>query len=508
MRAEAKGTPLDLVSGGCHEPFLQRLPQACDHSTILAVNPGQADSEQTRGLKGNDLLPSLRRRLLSGGLWAFGSRFATAFTAFVTNVLLARLLTPEDLGAYFLAFSVVSVGSLVALLGLDQAVVRLLAESVDMKQFGRVRQVLGKMLVLAGTGALGVGSAYLLFGRYVDTHLFRAPAFAGVTGLVAAWIVVVALQLFMAEVFRGLHDIRLASIFFSLGNGVLLTTALVVLWLLTDQVSLSGVLLLSIGSSLVSATLAGWMLLRKVSSLPPGGGSPSVEGLGAILRLAGPLLVMNVTLVALGQGYVDLWIVGAFRPEGDVAVFGAAARAVMLVVLPVLVLNSVVSPLIAGMHAQGKTGELERALRVAATVATVPTILTWAAFLVFGGPILGLLFGDFYREGAVVLALLSTGQLANVLVGACGAALTMTGHQRLAMLITLGGGSIMVIGGLALVGPFGITGVAAATTAGIIVTNVSYWLAVRRKTGMWTHAGFGELSYLLRFLSNIVSRAR
>jgi O-antigen/teichoic acid export membrane protein len=233
-----------------------------------------------------------------------------------------------------------------------------------------------------------------------------------------------------------------------------------------------------------------------------------VDGYGDIARLAWPLLITNITLVALGQGYVDLWIVGAFRPEEDVAVFGAAARAVMLVVLPVLIINSVVSPLIAGMHAQRRTGELERALRVAATVATVPSFFTWAAFLVFGGPILGLLFGDFYREGAVVLALLSTGQLANVLVGACGAALTMTGHQRLAMLITIGGGLIMVVGGLALVTPYGIAGVAAATAAGIIATNVAYWLAVRHKTGMWTHAGFGELLYLLRSLANAASRSR
>ncbi len=483
------------------------LPQSRSHSRILAMNPGGA-KPAGNGSKSSGLVPSLKRRLLSGGLWAFGSRFATAFTAFATNALLARLLSPQDLGAYFLAFSVVTVGSLVGLLGLDQAVVRLLAESVDMRQYERAREVLGRVLRLAGFGVLGVGTAYLLVGRVVETHVFRAPTLVAVTGLVAVWMVVVALQLLMAEIFRGLHDIRLASIFFSLGNGVLLTISLGVLWLLKDRTSLSSVLLLAIGSSLASAAFAGWLLHRKVASFPSSEGeTASAEGLGAIMRLAWPLLLMNVTLFAVGQGYVDLWIVGAFRPEEDVALFGAAARAVMLVVLPILVVNSVVSPMIAGMYARGESSGLERALRISATLATIPALLTWMVLSLLGGPVLGLLFGPFYREGAVVLALLSTGQLTNVLVGACGTTLTMTGHQRVAMIITLGGGLVIIFGSFLLVVPYGITGVAAATASGVVVTNVAYWLAVRRKTGMWTHAGFGELLYLLRAAANAVGRS-
>jgi O-antigen/teichoic acid export membrane protein len=474
---------------------------------MLAVNSQQVEPEEPKEPRNIDLLPSLRKRLLSGGLWAFGSRFATAFTAFVTNVFLARLLSPQDLGAYFLAFSVVSVGSLVGLLGLDQAVVRLMAESVDMKQFERARYALGRVLSLAGLGAVGAALTYLLFGKFLETHVFRAPALVAVTGLVAAWIVVVALQLLIAEVFRGLHDIRLASIFFSLGNGVLLTTSLGVLWLLVDQTTLSSVLLLAIGSSLISTILAAWLLHRKVTSFPSESIAANIEGFGDLLRLAWPLLVMNVTLIALGQGYVDLWIIGAFLSEQDVAIFGAAARAVTLVVLPILIVNSVVSPLISGMYAQGRTQHLERALRATATLAAIPTLLTWAAFLLFGGPVLGLLFGPFYSEGAVVLALLGTGQLANVLVGPCGATLTMTGHQRVAMLITVAGGLLIVVAALALVVPYGTTGVAAATASGIVVTNVAYWLAVRRNTGMWTHAGFGIFFHLLKTATNVASRS-
>ena len=43
----------------------------------------------------------LRRRLLSGGAWAFGGRILIALTGLISSALLARLLTPSALGTYF-----------------------------------------------------------------------------------------------------------------------------------------------------------------------------------------------------------------------------------------------------------------------------------------------------------------------------------------------------------------------------------------------------------------------
>jgi O-antigen/teichoic acid export membrane protein len=40
---------------------------------------------------------------------------------------------------------------------------------------------------------------------------------------------------------------------------------------------------------------------------------------------------------------------GAFRPHTEVAVYGAASRLVILVAMPLVIVNSVVPPLIAGM---------------------------------------------------------------------------------------------------------------------------------------------------------------
>jgi Na+-driven multidrug efflux pump len=153
----------------------------------------------------------LRHRLLSGGSWAFGGKMLVALTGLISSALLARLLTPQALGTYFLAYSILSVGTALADLGLARSVVRLVAEGMGLSHFGRVRCVIGVVLGVGTLGALGVGLAYLLFGDDLAKAVFNAPALAAITGLVAGWIMVVTLQGLVGETFRGFHDVRLAK---------------------------------------------------------------------------------------------------------------------------------------------------------------------------------------------------------------------------------------------------------------------------------------------------------
>lgn len=442
-------------------------------------------------MSGSQGFLSLKRRLLSGGAWALGGRAVTSFTALASNTLLARLLSPQDLGTYFLAFSVVSLGSVLGSLGLNQAVIRFVAESMGMNQVGRARHTVGIVMSIGTLGAVGVALLYLLFGDDLAEKLFDAPGLAAVTGLMAGWMVVQTLQNLLGETFRGFHDIRLATAVNGLVMGVLLTACLGVLWLSEGRATLGGVVLLAGISGLASTLLAGWLLRRKVTSLPLGGAEGRVRA-GTLLRVAWPLMIISITVFALTQ--VDLWIVGAFRPQQEVAVYGAAVRMVTLVAMPLLIVNAVVPPLIAEMYFQGKKRELQRALRVTATLAAIPAFVVLVSFIFFGGPVLGLVFGDYYREGATVLTLLSVGQLVTVWAGSCGHTLMMTGYQSVMMGVSSVSGVFLVSGAMLVVRGYGITGVAGVTAAAMIFQAVLMLLLTRRKIGVWTHVSLSVSS--------------
>ncbi len=115
------------------------------------------------------------------------------------------------------------------------------------------------------------------------------------------------------------------------------------------------------------------------------------------------------------------------------------------------------------------------------------------AFVVGGGPIISFVFGDYYREGALILAVLSLGRLAQVWSGACEQTLMMTGHQVTMMSLTLLGGALIVVGAVLTVQAYGALGVAGAAAAGLAIQNVLMVLFVRARVGVWTHISFSRI---------------
>ena len=98
------------------------------------------------------------------------------FTALVTNALLARLLSPQDLGAYFLALSLASFGVALGSLGLGRGIVRFVAESIGLGQPARARQAIRVVYRIGLPGALVTGLLYLFFGDIVAERVFHSPA--------------------------------------------------------------------------------------------------------------------------------------------------------------------------------------------------------------------------------------------------------------------------------------------------------------------------------------------
>lgn len=446
-------------------------------------------NERAEGLEVSDpLIGSLKRRLLSGGMWAVSGRAVAALTGLASNALLARLLTPQDFGAYFLAFSFVSFGVLVGALGLGELSVRLLAENLALSRPDRVKRIVKIVCVWGFVGAVAVGGAYLVIGQNLAERIFGSSELAAVTALVAGWMVLMSLHNLMAEIFRGFHDIRLASIFKRLLSTSLLTLCLAVLIFFRNQISLEFVILLALLSSLASILLGGLLLRRKVDSLPTLEPRESKANSLGMFRAAWPLLITSLVIFILNQA--DLWIVGAFSGQENVALYGAAVRLVIMVVIPLQIVNLIVPPVIAEMHSQGRTNALERTLRIAATLTAIPAAIVLVAFIVFGGQILSVVFGSYYQAAGLILALLSLGHLVNVWVGACGQTLMMTGNQNTMMVITVFSGLVFVVGGLFAVREYGVVGVATVTAGSQMLQNILMLLAARAKVGVWTHVGF------------------
>jgi O-antigen/teichoic acid export membrane protein len=414
----------------------------------------------------------------------------------VINGFLARLLTPSEYGAYFTSFTLVIVGAIVAQLGLDRAVVRLVSASIGTDLPGRARQAIRRILWIGSIAAVGMGAALAFgLGPWLADNVFHSALLRAAMPITGGWLAATAIQSLFVETYRGLQDFRRAVLFDAMLVDVLWASMFGALYVAGARVGLNTIIALSAGATVLIMAVGGAILSPRIRGIDGDGDLDR----GEILQIAWPSVITNTAIYFLGTG-VDLLVLAAFWPQRYVAVYGAATRLVTLVATPLWIVRGVMTPLIAELHAQGKTEELERSSRAAAALAGIPSLLVLGIFLLFGGSILGAYQGPFYRQGAAVLAILSFGRMVAVWAGPCAATLMMTGYQRVMMYVTVSTGVLSVALGIVFAQRFGRIGVAWSTSAVIILQNAAMLLLAKRLVGVWTHVEFSPRR-LHRFFS-------
>ncbi len=430
---------------------------------------------------------SIRKRLISGGIWAFLGKIASALTNLLISGLLARLLAPDDIGVYFLIFSLAMAGSTAGQMGLNQVAVRFTSEAIAKENSNQVRSLIARIFLIALFSTLSLA---LLFnygaGEWIATYLFHAPAMLNIIGVASLWIVTLAFQSLLAESFRGLHDIQLATVFQTLASNIILLIFLIFFLLTSKELTLRDILIFTILSGGISILLGGFLLHKHLWRLPavPASSYP----IALILRTAWPFLITSITIFILSQ--TCLWILGIFREPDEVALYGAAARIINLVAMPLMIANAVLPPIISELSTKNQKPKLQRILRITATLTGLPALAVIMCFIIFGEFTLAIVFGEYYKNATNILLILSIGQIVNIWAGSCGLTLMMTGHEKTMMYITLFAGFLTITMSLLIVDTYGSTGIAVVTATVLVVQNALMLTFAKIKVGVWTHAIF------------------
>jgi len=441
-----------------------------------------------------NVLASIRRRLLRGSGWVMLARAIGMPLGLLINGMLARMLTKTEFGAYLTSFTLVFIGSVIAQLGLDRAVVRLVSQSLAVEQGGRARETIHRAMKIGAIAALAAGAGLAVLGPYLARDVLHSDLVALGIPLTAGWLVAYSIQSLVVETFRGLQDFQRATVYDTVLVDIAMATTIGALWVFgTREIGFLTVLAVAAGITALVTIAAGVLLWVRVRAT---GGNGHLDR-GEMLAIAWPSLLTNVASYFLSTG-IDVLILGALRPQSQVAVYGAATRLVILVATPLWILRGVLPPMISELHTRGRTKELEQTLRVGATLAGFPSFIVLVIFLLFGGSVMGVAFGHSYESGATVLALLAIGRMVAVWSGASGVTLLMTGHQKAMMTITLCTGAASIMGGILLALQFGAVGIAAATMTAAIVQNFLQVALVRRYLHIWSQMQFSPRA-LLRF---------
>ena len=420
--------------------------------------------------------------LLTGSAWAFSGKAIAAVSGLAVNAFLARLLSPTEFGTYFLIVSITMVSALLAQCGTRQSVVRLVADSLARQRPDQAGRAVKSAFLIVVAGIVIFATTYLGgVGDWLGNQVFDFALVAGAAVAIVVWTGVRALQSIMSQVFRGLNDIRYASLLEGASTNLLLAAVLAMLWSTRAQIGLNDALHLAIGAAGASVLLGAVLLYRPLGALRPCPGTDFTK----LLRISLPLFVANWAI--LGMMEAQIWILGVYHPAEDVAVYGAAFRTVRLISLPLIIINAVIPATIAQLYARGEHEQLENVLRGTATIAGLLALPVLILIALTGPFLLASLFGDFYARGAPVLMILCGAQMINVLTGSPGILLMMADRQLVFMRNAIASCVLAIITSLSLVDSHGVVGVGIGAATGIITINLLNWMYCRVRMGYHTH---------------------
>jgi O-antigen/teichoic acid export membrane protein len=433
----------------------------------------------------------LKQRMVDGGMWAAGGRLIAIAAAFVLNLVLARSLTPADYGVYFVVLSTMIILATVATVGMDRIVVRFAAARKAMGDSIGVSAVIRRCLVTVIAATTVLCLVFYLLTPWFFTHVVKMPAAIALSGLMVLWLFFSTLQRQLAETFRGLNDIRFATLFGGFrNNGIMISLitcgTLLALWA-SGTMTLAAAFATTVCASLVVVVVATWTLRRRLREMD---GQPSHDvpteswSTAKVLYEGWPLWLAS--LIAVLRAQVNGWFAAGFDSAENVALFAIAERFALLMTAPLTIVNLLLPPVVAELHARGENKRMERVVQAVGGLASLPCILILLLIVLAGRQTLGVLFGHHYEAAYPLLVILCVGQVANMVTGAWQVVLPMTGLRRQTLRVSICAAAVQfscsIVGGYLA----GVMGVAIGACAGAVAGNVLGLLTARKHLGVWT----------------------
>lgn len=208
----------------------------------------------------------------------------------------------------------------------------------------------------------------------------------------------------------------------------------------------------------------------------------ATEPVQALVRAALPFMWLNG--MYLINSRVDVIMLGSLRGAHEAGVYAIAVRAAELVPFLLTVANLTIAPKISRLYHAGDHEALQRLASATAQRVMLATLPLALFLLIAARFLLGAFYGAAFTEGAIVVRILTLGQLLFVAAGPVGVLLNMTSHAKNSA-IAFGIGAVVNIALNAILIPFyGMEGSAIATGASTVLVCCIRWRTVRKQLAL------------------------
>lgn len=418
-------------------------------------------------------LHRLSKLIPKGAVGAVFSRGSNSLFAFISTVLLARVLGTDGYGAFAFAFVVTGAGSTISALGLDQLAARELAILYEARQWENfVRFVHWGQRRIWCASMILVGAAILLLSAIeIDAVMWRT------TVISLMFVPAYATVRFLRGQLQALDRTAL-GIFFELpflNIGLLIMSTLLAM---SQSLRRPEYAALGFGATLVAAVVAAtWFRNKELGDIPRQCGGIGEEAWNKATYAFAILGVLTYL-----SANAEVVLVGMLLKPQDVGLYSVANRIGLLAQMFLLPIQMVAAPRIAHAWSRGEAKEVQRITAEAvrgALILSLPAIVVM--LLIPRAPLS--IFGAEFARADDALRIIALAQLSLVMIGPGQILLPMINAERLAVRCMLAAFVVQVIATASLAPPFGIVGAAIGRLTGSVVLASSLVLAI------WKHSG-------------------
>ncbi len=420
--------------------------------------------------------------LVRGALGFFNLRLLGTVCGYVFIYFVSHWYGAEVVGIYAISIAALRIGLLYGRMGLDNALVRFIAEYAAKGRKDFVKQVYLRGLGASIPVSLGISLLLYFCAPLLAKEVFNNPALVTTLRIIALVILPGTLLHINASTLRGLK--RTASYSF----------------LINASQFLLGSLILILGKSFLeensapvmafaAATVAAALISFGFGAVPRKGEMVSGETREGAIRTWGLMKVAFPMLLTGSYAFSLQWtgilVLGYFRSEADVGIYNIAVRIAAILMFTLTSVNSIAASKFSECYSSGDMEGFRKVTRYATRLIFWTTVPIGLVLIAFPTPISGF-FGDEIKGGATALVILVVGYFTNAISGPVGTILNMTGHQMVFQKIVLSAAVVNIILNIILIPGFGINGSAIASSVSMCLWNIISVIYVKKKFNILT----------------------
>lgn len=411
-----------------------------------------------------------RHTAINAGV-ALAIRVLGAGMAFIFNLIIARQLGAEQAGYFFLSLAIAMLLSSVSGLGFDNTILRFTGANAS--NGATVKFVLNYALKFCLPVATAIALLLYLAAPFIAITVFNKPLMAQSLQYIAPSIIGLSVVLLVAMSLQARHRLFVSIPCQNIAHFLLCGAA--ILAFSTDTANLAA-LYLSLSLS-ITASFFYWISVKNLVS------SKNTVNTSELWQSARP----NWTIVLMSQAVQ--WsapiIIGVYLVAEQVAFFSVAQRIALLTSFILMAVNLVVAPKFAAFKAANNMDGIRRTALFSVRLLVLSALPIVLFMLLLPEFLMGL-FGEQFKQGAVILQILVLGQAVNVVTGSVGFLLMMSGNERDMRFVTIISGCGVLMSVPLFTTFYGVIGAAVATAFFISLQNLLAVYFVKKRLGFNT----------------------